>query len=232
MLSRTGHGGRYLARGARPQVLEGGPSHNMLIMNSKTPKPPAAGTPRRNIRPRRRCGRDTCAIEEIEGGVRRSGNRVRITTQLIDVKTDAHLWAERYDRVLEDVFAIQDEITMCVVGAIEPSLWKAEIDRIKRQRPKNLNAYDLVLRSLPWVLSHLRKDSEVAIPLLQNALELQPDYAEAHAFLSRCLHHRFARAGRHEKDRMAAIQHACAAITHGSDDATALAAGGPRHRVR
>src|SRR6185295_11568107 len=121
----------------------------------------------------------------IEGSVRKSQNRVRITAQLIDTETGAHLWAEQYDRVLEDVFALQDEITMCVVVAIEPSLWKAEIDRIKRQRPKNLNAYDLVLRSLPFVLGHIPKDSEVAIPLLQDALELQPDYAAAHAFLSR-----------------------------------------------
>ena len=88
----------------------------------------------------------------LEGGVRKSGNRVRITAQLIDAKTDAHLWAEQYDRVLEDVFALQDEITMRVISAIEPSLRKAEIDRVKRQRPSNLNAYDLVLRSLPLFL--------------------------------------------------------------------------------
>ena len=159
----------------------------------------------------------------LEGSVRKSGNRIRITTQLIDAKTDAHIWAEHYDRVLEDVFALQDEITMCVVGAIEPSLWKAEIDRIKRQRPKNLNAYDLVLRSLPFVLGHIPQDSEAAIPLLQNALKLQPDYAAAHAFLSRCFHHRYARAGLREEDRVAAIRHARAAVAHGSDDATALA---------
>ena len=90
----------------------------------------------------------------LEGGVRKSGNRVRITAQLIDAETDAHLWAEQYDRVLEDVFALQDEITMHVIGAIEPSLRKAEIDRVKRQRPDNLNAYDLVLRSLPFVFAH------------------------------------------------------------------------------
>jgi TolB-like protein len=58
----------------------------------------------------------------LEGGVRKSGNRVRITAQLINAKTDAHLWAEQYDRVLEDVFGLQDEITMCVIGAIEPNL--------------------------------------------------------------------------------------------------------------
>ena len=102
-------------------------------------------------------------------------------------------------------------------------LWKAEIDRIKRQRPTNLNAYDLVLRSLPFVLGHIPQDSEAAIPLLEDALKLEPDYAAAHAFLSRCFHHRYARAGLREEDRIAAIRHARAAIAHGSDDATALA---------
>ncbi|HKT17453.1 MAG TPA: winged helix-turn-helix domain-containing protein [Stellaceae bacterium] len=159
----------------------------------------------------------------LEGSVRKSGNRIRTTAQLIDAKTDAHLWAEQYERVLDDVFALQDEITMCVVGAIEPSLRKAELDRVKRQRPRNLNAYDLVLRSLPFVLAHIPKDSEPAIPLLEEALTLQPDYAAAHAFLARCLHHRYARAGLREEDRLAAIRHARAAILQGNDDATALA---------
>ncbi len=113
---------------------------------------------------------------------------------------------------------------MCVIGAIEPSLRKAETDRVRRQRPTNLSAYDLVLRSLPFVLGHIPRDSEVAIPLLQDALKLQLDYASAHAFLGRCFHHRYARAGLLAEDRIAAIQHAHAAIAYGSDDATALAA--------
>lgn len=159
----------------------------------------------------------------LEGGVRKSGNRIRITAKLIDAKTDAHLWAEQYDRVLEDVFALQDEITMCVISAIEPSLRKAELDRVKRQRPNNLNAYDLVLRSLPLVFAMVPKDAEIAIPLLENAVKLQPDYGAAYAFLGWCHHHRFVRGGLHEEDRIAAIQHAHAAIAHGSDDATALA---------
>jgi TolB-like protein len=159
----------------------------------------------------------------LEGGVRKSGNRVRITGQLIDGETDAHLWAEHYDGVLDDVFALQDEVTMHVIGAIEPSLRRAEIDRVKRQRPDNLNAYDLVLRSLPFVFAHMPKDAAIAIPLLENAVELQPDYGAAHAFLGWCLHHRFARVELREPDRISAIQHAHAAIAHGSDDATALA---------
>jgi TolB-like protein len=159
----------------------------------------------------------------LEGGVRKAGNRIRITAQLIDARTDTHLWAEQYDRVLQDVFALQDEITMCVVGAIEPSLRKAEIERVKRQRPTNFNAYDLLLRALPFVLTHTPSDSAIAVPLLEEALKLQPDYAAAHAFLSRCLHHRYRRTGWREEDRAAAIRHARSAVAHGSDDATALA---------
>lgn len=159
----------------------------------------------------------------LEGGVRKSGNRVRIIAQLIDTETDTHLWAEQYDRVLKDVFALQDDITMCVIGAIEPSLRRAETDRIRRQRPNNLNAYDLVLRSLPFVFTKTPKDAAIAIPMLENAVKLQPDYGAAHAFLGWCLHHRFARGGLREEDRIAATQHAHLAIAHGSDDATALA---------
>jgi adenylate cyclase len=159
----------------------------------------------------------------LEGSVRKSGNRVRITAQLIDAQSDAHLWAEQYDRLLEDVFALQDEITMSVVGAIEPSLRKAEIDRVKRQRPRNLNAYDLLLRSLPCVYTSMPQDATKAIPLLEAALKLEPDYSVAHAFLSWCLHIRHARGGLREEDRAAAINHARAAIARGNDDATALA---------
>jgi TolB-like protein len=159
----------------------------------------------------------------LEGSVRKSANRVRITAQLIDAKTDAHLWAEQYDRSMEDVFTTQDEITMRVVGAIEPNLRKAEIERVRRQRPNNLNAYDLVLRSLPSVFAQMPKDAAIAIPLLEEAVRLQPDYGAAHAFLGWCLHHRFARGGLREEDRVAAVRHARAAVAHGSDDATALA---------
>ena len=158
----------------------------------------------------------------LEGGVRKSANRVRITVQLIDTESDTHLWAEQYDRVLKDVFALQDEITMRVISAIEPSLRKVEIERVKRQRPNNLNAYDLVLRSLPLVFAMMPKDAEIAIPLLESAVKLQPDYGAAYAFLGWCYHHRFVRGGR-EEDRIAGVQHARAAVSHGSDDATALA---------
>jgi hypothetical protein len=84
----------------------------------------------------------------IEGSVRKDGNHVRITAQLNDVVTDSHLWAERYDRDLADVFAVQDEITQAVVAAIEPQLYAAEDFRARRQTPDNMAAWDLVMRAL------------------------------------------------------------------------------------
>ena len=159
----------------------------------------------------------------LEGGVRKSGNRVRITPQLIDAETDTHLWAEQYDRLLDDVFALQDEITMCVVGAIEPSVRKAEINRIKRQRPETFTAYDLLLRSQQFVFAGMPAEAAKAIVLLEEALKLEPDYSAAHAYLSWCFHSRFGRGGLREEDRLAAVSHAREAVALGNDDATALA---------
>jgi len=168
-------------------------------------------------------GRELGVRYALEGSVRKAANRMRITAQLIEAESSAHLWAESYDRPLDDVFAVQDEITMCVVGAIEPSLRKAEIDRVQRQRPSNLNAYDLVLRSLPFIYALMPKNAESSIPLLREALKLEPHYGLAHALLSWCFHVRFNRGGAREADRANAIRHAHEAIMHGSDDATALA---------
>jgi TolB-like protein/Tfp pilus assembly protein PilF len=159
----------------------------------------------------------------LEGGIRKSGQRLRITAQLVDATTGAHLWADQYDRVADDVFAMQDEITMCVVGAIEPSLRKAELERIKRQRPTSFTAYDLLLRSQQSVFAGMPSEAAKAIPLLDKALKLDPDYSAAHAYLSWCYHARFGRGGLREQDRLAAIHHARAAVRLGSDDATALA---------
>ena len=159
----------------------------------------------------------------LEGGVRKAGNRIRITAQLIDAGTDTQFRAEQYERVLEDIFALQDEITMCVVGAIEPNLRKVEIERVKRQRPNTFNAYDLLLRSQQFVFAGMPKEAAKAIPLLEDALKLEPDYSAAHAYMSWCLHARFGRGGLREQDRLAAIHHARAAVRFGNDDATALA---------
>src|SRR6185436_88396 len=89
-------------------------------------------------------GRDLGVRYVLEGSVRKASNRVRISGQLIEAGTGAHLWAERYDRLLDDIFAVQDDIAMNVVAAIEPTVRKAEIERVRRMRPDNLDAYDLV----------------------------------------------------------------------------------------
>jgi len=167
---------------------------------------------------------DTLGVRYLlEGGIRKSGNRVRITAHLVDADTGAQLWADQYDRVLQDVFALQDEITMCVVGALEPRLRKAEFERVRRQRPSSLTAYDLLLRSQQFVFAGMPNEAAKAIPLLEEALQLEPDYSAAHAYLSWCFHSRFGRGGLREEDRLAAIQHARAAVRLGNDDATALA---------
>ena len=92
-------------------------------------------------------GRDLGVRYVLEGSVRKAGNRVRISGQLIEAEDGRHLWAERYDRDLTDVFALQDEITINVVAAIEPNLRRAEIERVRRKRPDNFDAYDLLLRA-------------------------------------------------------------------------------------
>ena len=162
----------------------------------------------------------------LEGSVRKLDKRVRVNVQLIDAESGQHLWVERYDRMIDDIFALQDEIAMSVIGAIEPSIRKAEIDRIRRKRTENLDAYDLLLRAMPHASTHIASDSAIAIPLLERALSIDPGYAAAHALLAWCYHHRFSRAGLHEQDRLAAVRHAHAAVTHGADDPTSLGMAG------
>ncbi len=159
----------------------------------------------------------------LEGSVRRSANRVRITAQLIDAASGAHIWADRYDRALDDVFAVQDELTMSVVGVIEPTLRKVEIERARRKRPESLDAYDLYLRALPFAFTAMPLDADDALALLGRAIELEPGYAAVHALMAWCHEQRYLRGGLHEAARRAALEHARAAIAAGGDDATALA---------
>ena len=171
-------------------------------------------------------GRELGVRYVLEGSVRRVADRVRITGQLIDAVSGAHVWAERYDRKSNDIFALQDEITLSVVGAIEPSLRLAEIERVKRKRPDSLDAYDLVLQAQPDVFSGMPDRATKALALLDRALALNSDYALAHAFSAMCYHNRFLRAGLHEQDRTASIHHAQAAMAYGQDDALALTFAG------
>ena len=171
-------------------------------------------------------GRELGVHYVLEGSVRKATDRVRITGQLIDANNGAHVWAERYDRRLDDIFGLQDEIALAVVGAIEPSLRRAEVERIKRKRPGNLDAYDLVLRAQADAYSGMPERSSKALILLERALALDPTYALAHAYAAMCYHNRFLRAGLNEKDRAASIRHAHVAISHGQDDALALTFAG------
>ena len=115
----------------------------------------------------------------VEGSVRRGGERVRITAQLNDVATGSHLWAERYDRDLADVFAVQDEITEAIVAAIEPQLYAAENFRAKRKPPDSMDAWDLVMRALSHYWRVTRQDNVVAQALLEKATAIDPNYGQA-----------------------------------------------------
>ena len=173
----------------------------------------------------KRVGRELGVRYVLEGSVRKAGERVRISARLVEAETGIHLWAHRHDGRLDDIFALQDEITLSVVGAIEPSLRDAEIERVRRKRPDNLDAYDLVLRALPHAYVAMPEEAAKALPLLERALALEADYAGAHGLLAWCHQVLFIRAGFKETDRLAAIRHARAAVTHGRDDATAMALG-------
>jgi adenylate cyclase len=171
-------------------------------------------------------GRDLDVRYILEGSVRKSGNRVRITAQLILATTGSHLWAERYDRDFTDIFELQDEITLAVVAAIEPNVRAAELERVRHTRPDNLDAYDLILRALPYATTTVPDDANAAIPLLERALELEPRLANVHGLLARCFQIRYTAAGQNEPDKVAAIMHARRALELGVDDASALAGAG------
>jgi TolB-like protein/cytochrome c-type biogenesis protein CcmH/NrfG len=115
----------------------------------------------------------------LEGSVRKNGDRVRITAQLNDVSTNSHLWAERYDRGLADVFAVQDEITEAIVAAIEPQLYAAESFRAQRKPPDSMDAWDLVMRALSHYWRVTRQDHVVAQALLEKAIAIDPNYGQA-----------------------------------------------------
>lgn len=120
----------------------------------------------------------------LEGSVRTAGDRARITAQLIDGITGSHIWAERYDRQIVDIFAVQDDITRNVVGAIEPQLYAAEVERIQSKPPESLDAWGCVIRGL-WHLGRFTKDdTDQARHLLRQAVALSPQYAKAHSVLA------------------------------------------------
>jgi len=162
----------------------------------------------------------------VQGSVRKDGRRLRISAHMVEAESGFQLWSERFDRPLDDVFALQDEIALNVVSAIEPSLRRAEIERVKRKRPDSLDAYDLVLQSHADVDSGMPTRVTKALVLLGRALALDPTYALAHANAAMCHHCLFLRSGLREEDRVASIRFAEAAIAHGRDDPRALTLAG------
>ena len=120
----------------------------------------------------------------LEGSVRKVDDRVRITGQLIVAETGTHIWTERFDRRLEDIFDLQDEISENIVGAVEPEILTAELRRARGKGPDNLAAYDCVLRAYQhlWILT--LEDNNKALDFLRRALQLAPDYALAYAYAS------------------------------------------------
>jgi adenylate cyclase len=164
----------------------------------------------------------------LEGSVRKSGDRVRITGQLIDAGTGAHLWADKFDGGLEDVFDLQDKITASVVGAIEPTLRKVEIERARHRPVENLDAYDLYLRALPHVYAFRPDENLVALKLLTKAIEINPTYAPALAYAAWCHEQRLTRGWPPvgPDDVGTAIALARRAIAAGSDDAMVLVVAG------
>ena len=132
----------------------------------------------------RQVARELSVRYVLEGSVRKVGPRARITAQLLDAISGHHVWAERYDRDLSDIFAVQDEITEQVVAAIEPQLYAAEGIRAKRKPPESFDAWECVVRALSLMNSRARADVAAARELLQKAITLDPGYAQAYSLLS------------------------------------------------
>jgi TolB-like protein/class 3 adenylate cyclase/tetratricopeptide (TPR) repeat protein len=141
----------------------------------------------------KRAARELGVRYVLEGSVRKAGNRVRITGQLIDTTTGAHIWADRFDGTLDDIFELQDQVASSAVGAIEPKLRSAEIDRASRKPTDSLDAYDLYLRGLAQFNKFTEEGMAHAIVLWQRALEIDPAYAPAAAIIGLSYQYRRAR---------------------------------------
>ncbi len=160
----------------------------------------------------------------LEGSVRKAGNRVRIGGQLIDTTSGAHIWADRFDGELDDIFALQDQVASSVVGAIEPRLRHSEIERATRKPTQRLDAYDLYLRALAQFHKHSGEGTREAITLLKRALTVDPCYAPAASMIGLCLALRRARGGEPLSDAEIAegLRLAGQAIEAGKDDPDVL----------
>ena len=131
-------------------------------------------------------GRELGVRYVLEGSVRRAANRVRVTGQLIDVSTGAHLWGDRFEGALEDIFDLQDQVTASVIGAIAPQLEHAEIERAKRKPTDSLDAYDYFLRGMASYYGRTREAINEALPLFYKAIELDTNFASAYGMAAWC----------------------------------------------
>jgi TolB-like protein/class 3 adenylate cyclase len=173
-------------------------------------------------------GRELGVRYVLEGSVRKAASRVRITGQLIDNATGAHLWADHFDGGLEDVFDLQDRVTMNVVGAIAPTLERAEIERAKRKPTESLDAYDYFLRGMASVHQWTSDANDVALRMFRKAIELDPDFASAYGMAAWCYVWRMINRWTidREQETTEATRLARRAVDLGADDAVALCMGG------
>ena len=173
-------------------------------------------------------GRELGVRYVLEGSVRKAGNRIRIAGQLIDAETGAHLWADRFDGALEDMFDLQDHVTSSVVGAIAPKLQREEIKRARRKPTENLDAYDYYLRGLARARRWTRDANNEALQLFCKAIELDPGLACAYGMAAWCYVRRKARGWMIEpvQENAEAVRLARKAVHLGSDDPVALCMGG------
>jgi tetratricopeptide (TPR) repeat protein len=164
----------------------------------------------------------------LEGSVRKAANRVRITGQLIDAAAGTHLWAERFEGSLDDIFELQDQVAASVVGAIAPELERAEIERAKRKPTEHLGAYDYYLRGIADLQRGTREAIGEALPLFEKAIELDPDFASAYGAAAWCHFWRKVNGWEVDPEGEAAegARLARRAVELGRDDAVALARGG------
>ncbi|QEX15743.1 hypothetical protein FRZ44_10300 [Hypericibacter terrae] len=164
----------------------------------------------------------------LEGSVRKAANRIRITAQLIDAPTGLHLWAERFDGGLEDIFDLQDQVTARVVGEIAPKLEQAEIERARHKPTESLDAYDYYLRGRANLNRGTRDATEEALNQFYQAIQIDPDFASAHAMAAWC--HFWRKVNGWMTDRLQEIAEgtrlARRAVELGEDDAVALTRGG------
>jgi tetratricopeptide (TPR) repeat protein len=176
----------------------------------------------------RQVGQELGVRYVLEGSVRKAGGRIRIAGQLINAADGSHLWADRFEGLLEDIFELQDQVTSKVVGSIAPRLLEAEVERASRRRPDNLDVYDLYLRALPAVRAITLEGNNTALALVERALKLDPDYAVAAGLGAWAYTLRAAQNWRidPEGERQRAIELARIALAKGQDDADALAMGG------